>query len=171
MVTGLAIAGALLLISGGAAKMRSPQPLARALRESQIPGGIAPVVRLLAIAEATVGAWSLMTAQRIAWMAVSASYIVVTAFLVVLRHRRGAMASCGCLGGADTPVTAAHLTVTSGYAAVAGLAALAGAPPGLASTSLGGGVALLIVAGALTYLSVLVLTALPQVTSIPSVRR
>ena len=121
------LASALLLVVAGAAKVRDPLPLVRALRSARLPAPVAGV-RLLAAAEAALGAAAVALGGRLTALLVAASYAAFTAFVLLARTRGGVLASCGCFGRADTPPTTGHALAT-GLLAVLALS-VAAAPLG-----------------------------------------
>jgi len=113
---------ALLLVLAGAPKVVRPGPTARAMRRLRVPA-TDWLVRLLGAAEAVLGVATLATGARPLVAAVAASYAAFTAIIVIALRRDGPLASCGCLGRADTPPTWAHAVVTAALAATATAAA------------------------------------------------
>ena len=121
------LASALLLVVAGAAKVRDPLPLVRALRSARLPAPVSGV-RLLAAAEALLGTTALLLGGRLTAALVAASYAAFTGFVLLVRRRGGVLASCGCFGRADTPPTTGHAVVTGALALLAG--AVTAAPLG-----------------------------------------
>ncbi len=164
-VTGLAFAAGLLLAVGAATKLAAPDSLRLALRGVGLPGGRA-LVRAASLAELAVAGWALALGARPAWAAVAASYLAFTGFVLLVRRRGGALAGCGCFGGAQTPATRLHAAVTLGYAVTATVAAFGPRAAALtgatAAQVLPVGTAALVVAG----LSYVALTALPAVRAL-----
>src|SRR5690242_20073067 len=106
------VAGLLLLLAGAPKTVRPGNAVA-ALRSVGVR--VAPVaVRALGAAEAVVGLLALTFGGRVPAALVAMSYGAFTAFLVVALRRGGAVSSCGCIGGEDTPPTIAHVVVTAG---------------------------------------------------------
>jgi hypothetical protein len=116
------IVAAALLVLAGAPKVLRPRNTVGALRSVgvRVP---AALVRLGGAAEAALGATVLLSGGRIPAALVAVSYLSFTAFLAVALRRGGTLASCGCLGRADTPPTVAHLVITVGLCAGACVAA------------------------------------------------
>ena len=115
MATGVFLAAAALLVLAGAQKVVDPHPLVRALRSTGLT--VSPsVVRAWALVEVVIGVGSVITGNGIA---VAASYLVFTAFVVVAKTKGGVLASCGCFGKADTPPTWLHVMITAGLAVAA----------------------------------------------------
>jgi hypothetical protein len=112
------LASALLLVVAGAAKVRDPLPLVRALRSAWLPAPVAGV-RLLAVAEVVLGLAAVLRGGRVTALLVALSYATFTGFVLVARHRGGVLASCGCFGRADTPPTTGHVVVTGALALLA----------------------------------------------------
>ncbi len=103
------IAAALLAI-GGVLKAIKPGDTANALRGVGLPAG-ALLVRVGGVAEAAIGVWALVTADRAAAVLVALSYLAFTGFVVVALVRGAPIASCGCFGKADTPPSWVHVGV------------------------------------------------------------
>ena len=120
-------ASALLLVVAGAAKVRDPLPLVRALRSARLPAPPAGV-RLVAVAEVVLGVAAVLVGGRLTAALVAGSYAAFTAFVLLARSRGGVLASCGCFGRADTPATTGHVVVTGALAVLA--AGVAAAPLG-----------------------------------------
>lgn len=118
------LAAALLLVVAGAAKVRDPLPLVRALRSARLPAPVAGV-RLLAAAEVALGLAAVLAGGRTTAALVAASYAVFTGFVLLARRRGGVLASCGCFGRADTPATTGHVLVTGVLALLAAVVAVA----------------------------------------------
>jgi hypothetical protein len=115
-----------LLVLAGVPKLKDPMPLVRALRSARLPASRG-LVRALAVVEVVVGVSAVVHPGRLTGTAVSASYLVFTAFVALTLRRGGVLGSCGCFGRPDTPPTVVHLAVTAAFAAAAG--ALVMAPP------------------------------------------
>ena len=116
-----------LLVVAGAAKVARPADTARAL--SAALGSRAPatgVVRGAAGAEAALGLAALIWPEPPLAALVGASYLAFAAVVAVVRHRGGALASCGCFGTPDTPATGLHVVIDLALAASAGSVAAAG---------------------------------------------
>ena len=126
-----AIAAGLLALAG-AMKAWRPADTATALHG----GGVrAPtwVVRAGGFAEVVVGSLALVTASAVVAVVVAVSYLAFAVFVAVALVRHLPIASCGCLGKADSPPSLVHI----GIDAAAALAALAIAvDPGLAPLDL-----------------------------------
>jgi hypothetical protein len=120
-----------LLVGAGAAKAVRPHDTARAVR-AVVPIGL-PVlvaaVRAGALVEMAVGGVGLVLPQATPALTVAGSYAVFAVFVLVVRVRGGALASCGCFGTPDTPATALHVVVD---------ATLAGSAVGVALSAQGG---------------------------------
>jgi hypothetical protein len=148
-------AAAALLVLAGAQKVLDPKPLVRAARSVRLPVG-PHLIRVVALAEAGVGVWALLDGSRAASLAVGASYLAFTVFVLLARSRGGVLASCGCFGKADTPPTTAHVVVTG----LAALAAITGAPGALPLT-----VTAVVTTAAVAVTAYLVLAVLPLVST------
>jgi hypothetical protein len=115
-----------LLVAAGVAKAARPSDTARALHDlvPAVPPAVAPVaVRVLACAEAVLGAAALVAPVRAVAAAVGASYFVFSVVVAYARRRGGPLASCGCFGTPDTPATRLHLVVDLVLAASGAVAA------------------------------------------------
>src|SRR4051812_42305285 len=114
-----------LLAAAGAPKVVDPVMTVGALRSVGLH--VQPAaVRLFGAMEATLGAAALATGARPLAALVAASYAGFCGFLVIALRAGGAVASCGCVGRADTPPTRSHLAVTATLAVACGLAAATG---------------------------------------------
>lgn len=132
-----------LLVIAGLAKAARPGDTARAARQVVGWGNVATwsvAVRLLAMAEAVLGALSLALPQRTEALAVASSYLAFTSFVAVARAVGGSLATCGCFGSPDTPPTIVHAVLTLALAIAAIGVAVAG-PAGTMVSVLGGQVA------------------------------
>lgn len=169
-VAGIAFAACALLLVGAAAKVADPAPLATALRRLGLPHR-RRLVRTISISEAALAVTAATTGWRAAWLAVAASYLVFTGFVLLVRRRGGALASCGCFGGVDTPATRLHVLVTAGYAVVAVAAGAVTTPPSLTGAAPAVDT-LLVLAAALcvAYLSYVTVTLLPRVRALSTSR-
>jgi hypothetical protein len=133
-----------LLVIAGLAKAVRPGDTARAVRQVIGRGpGVGPwsvAVRLLALAEAALGALALVLPQRAEALAVAGSYLGFTCFVGLARAVGGSLATCGCFGSPDTPPTITHAALTLVLAVGAtGMAEVA--PSGTMASVLGGQVA------------------------------
>jgi hypothetical protein len=163
----VAAAGGLLIVAG-VPKIRRPHETARALRSVGVKAARDGHVRLLAVAEVTLGVLAIATSSRLVVAAVAALYAGFTVFLVVALRGDGVVSSCGCSGRADTPPTWGHVVMTSAFT-VACVVATVGGSTGLAqldwSGALGTSAAVAALAAITTWLGWLVLTALPRLTA------
>ncbi len=152
---------AVLLALAGALKLGDPRPAASALARSGLPSSTM-VVRSLGAGEIVLAAAALAVGGPLPGALVAASYVAF-AWFVARSIRRDQVASCGCFGRSDTPVTWHHVAFNVA-AAGAGIAAAATDVAPLATT-LGdqpaGGLPFLALVAVSSYLSVLVLTVLP----------
>jgi len=166
-LTGPFLAAAALLVAGGAGKARHPVPLQRALRTLHLPAS-AGLVRGVALAELLIGLSALLLGGVVPALLVALSYAAFAGFVGLALARGGVLASCGCFGRSDTPPTGTHLVLTAGFALV-GAVSVVSAPPSvgeaLGSGSLLYGVALLLLATAITVLAYLLLAELPQLSA------
>jgi hypothetical protein len=123
---GLYLAAAALLVAAGVAKALRPHDTARALAATfpVAPGRVRIGVRLLAMAEAGLGFGALVWPHPVMAALVAASYLGFATVLTAVRRSGGAIASCGCFGRPETPVTVLHIVADLCLcAAAAGVAA------------------------------------------------
>ncbi len=164
---GLYLAAGYLLVAAGAAKAVRPDGTARAL--AALPANRLPAssmrwfVRVVAVAELSLGLVALtVTRPPVAWL-VAASYAAFALVVAYVRTSRGALASCGCFGTPDTPATVLHLVVvvllTAAAAAVA-LAHPAGTMLGVLSDQPAHGLPLVAVSALAAWLAYLAMVAL-----------
>jgi hypothetical protein len=116
-------AASTVLAYSGLTKLARPAPAARTLALVGLPSGRG-AVRALGLVELMVGAVALVTAQRVAAVALALVYGALAAFAVSLL-RRAPDADCGCFGASSAPVGAAHVVVDVVAAAVALVVAIA----------------------------------------------
>lgn len=117
-VTGLYVAGALLLGGAGAAKVRRPYDSAVALRAAGLPATPGRV-RVAAAGEVAVAVAALAAPGPVPAALVALSYLGFAAFVAVALRRRLPLASCGCFGRPDTPPSLTHVVVNVAAAAAA----------------------------------------------------
>lgn len=98
----------------------------------------------------------LLVGSRAASLALSASYALFTAFVVLALTRGGVLSSCGCFGRADLRPTRSHALLTAAIS----VAAATGAPGPLPLS-----VAALVTTAAVTVCAYLVLAVLPLVST------
>jgi hypothetical protein len=132
---GLYLVAAGLLCVAGAAKAVRPDDTARAMA-ALLPGRprvavMRWIVRLGALAEAALGAVSILFPRPLTGALVALSYLCFTGVVVAARRRGGPLSTCGCFGRPDTPPTAFHVVVDLVLAAAA--AAVALSAPGQAT--------------------------------------
>jgi len=126
------LAAALLLLVAGVAKTRSPLSLVKALRAAGLPVRaplLARWVRVIAAAEAAIGAAALAHPTRLLALGVAISYAGFTAFVLRALRSDSPLASCGCFGKLDTPPTPGHAVLTGLLALAALLVATGSAAP------------------------------------------
>jgi Methylamine utilisation protein MauE len=126
-----AIAAGLLALAGAMKALR-PADTATALRGVgvRVPTSM---VRAGGLAEVVVGSLALVIASVVVAVLVAISYVAFAVFVTVALVRHLPIASCGCLGKADSPPSVVHV----GIDVAAALAALAIAvDPGLAPLDL-----------------------------------
>ena len=160
------LAGAVLLLVAGIAKLASPSSTVGAMRGAGLPSAPA-LVRGLALVEVIVGTTAVLVNGRLPAWGVALCYAGFAVFLTV-GMLRGTADSCGCFAGDRARPTPTHVVVDCVVATVAVAVAL-----GSTSTSLPSAVragqgfpvtALVVVAAALTYL---VLSQLPVRGEVP----
>ena len=165
-----------LLVAAGLPKVTAPDDLRRALATAglRVPGG---AVRAAGAGEAALGAAGLLVGGTVltplVGVAVAASYLVFTGFVVAALRRGWALSSCGCFGRADTPPTGSHAVVTSALAVGAGLWAASSADAGALGVGLAGpaaGVPFVALVAVATWLSWAALTLLPRLHALSSRR-
>jgi hypothetical protein len=157
-VAGAFLASDVVLVVAGAAKTVRPGDTAIALRAAGLPVGRL-AVRVLAAAEVVLGAVAILVAGPVPGALVAVSYAGFAVFVALALLRHWPLASCGCLGRADSAPTFGHVAVDVGAAASAGWWALAGAPgiPGALGGQAGHGAALVVAAMALAAVTLVVL--------------
>ncbi|GAB7193211.1 hypothetical protein NUM3379_39200 [Kineococcus sp. NUM-3379] len=165
------LAGSLLLLGAGWAKLRRPDGTARALRTQGLPSS-RPLVRLLGAAEAVLALAALAGVPGAA-VGTAVAYAAFTGFVLLALLRGRPLSSCGCFGEPDLPPTATHVAVTSLFAATGAAVAsgsgatASGAPglPGLLGAGVGPALAVLGATAVTTWLALAVLTALPRLAA------
>lgn len=119
-LAGLHLAGCLLLVVAGAAKLHRPVPARAALVAAtgvRLPPG---AVRAGGAVEMALGAVAVVSPEpAVAW-AVATCYAAFAAYVVVaLRRSGGRAASCGCFGDSGGPLHAVQAVVDASMAAAA----------------------------------------------------
>jgi hypothetical protein len=129
-----------------------------------MPGSPA-LVRLMALAEITIGTYTLLFGGRIAALLVAIVYLGFAAFVGYALAKGGVVASCGCFGRDDTPPTWAHLILNLAAAAVS-LGAVAAAVSGILDAVADDPLAGLVLVGFVamgTWFAYLILNVVPTV--------
>jgi hypothetical protein len=162
-LTGPFAVAALVLCIAGVAKVRAPHGAAGALATLRLPSSPA-LVRVVALAEVTLGVWALIRPSALSAALVAIVYAVFCGLSLLLARRH---AECGCFGAASggTPASAVQAVLSGVLAAVALAAAVAGVHGiGWILGSAGATIGLVAALGILgaAYAAVLVYTALPQ---------
>ena len=130
-MTALVGAAALLLLAAGALKVADPGPTAAALTARR-KATVAPAgVRAGGVAEAALGAATLVVGGPVLAALVAMTYAAYTLW-VGAALRQGA--PCGCFGEPDTPARPVQLVVDAGFAVAAAVGAAVGAGPLLGSS-------------------------------------
>jgi hypothetical protein len=122
LVGPLAVAATVVVIAAGA-KLHDPAATAGALRATglRVP---ASLVRVGAAAELAVGVGCLVSPAWPPRALLAASYVGFAAFVVVALRRDVPVATCGCVGRADSPPSVLHVAL-DGLAASAVTASIA----------------------------------------------
>ena len=132
LLTGPALAAALLLSLAGAQKLLDPTMTVGALRGLGVRAGPG-LVRLGSGAELVLGVAAVVGGQAVWWWLVSVSYLAFSG-VVLAALRRGAMiGSCGCFGREETPPHVSHLALNLVLAGVTAGAAVQQIPAPLDS--------------------------------------
>jgi len=159
------LAGSLLLLAAGVAKLRRPLGTRQALRTQGLPSP-AWLVRLLGAVEVLLGAGALAQVPGAA-AGTALAYLGFSAFVVLALVRDRPLSSCGCFAGPDVPPTLLHVVVTAG-AALAALLVAVGDPAGVpALVAAGAGTALAVAGSAalVAWLALLLLTRVPALAA------
>jgi hypothetical protein len=153
---GLSVVASILLIVGGTVKVARPSTTANAV------GVAAPIVRVGAAAELTVGLVACATGAVPAVALVAASYVAFAVFVAWALWREAPLATCACFGEPDSPPTLLHVLIDLALAVSAAATATtdAGRPIGQLSPAAVVGVCVV------TYVTFLSLTSLPRVRAI-----
>lgn len=156
-----------LLVAAGLAKALRPKDTARALASLlHLPLAVlVPAVRFGALAEAALGAYSLLEPRWWTAGAVAASYLSFTVVVLVARAQGGPLATCGCFGTPDTPATVLHAVLNALLAVSALVVALALPGTSLASWlghQPGDGLPLLLASAIGTYLTYLAMSGMAR---------
>lgn len=144
------LAGCILLVVAGGAKMRAPAATQEVL--GRLAGRAVPVpswaVRAGAVAELALGVTALCSATAGAAMAVALCYATFAGFVMLSLAKGGAGHGCGCFGAAadDVPIGPLHVAVNLLLASAALAVATGGGLPApvterAATTVLAAGVA------------------------------
>jgi hypothetical protein len=156
---------ALVLAWSGAAKLRRPGQLVRALASASLPaspGG----VRLIASAEFALGILCLVRPTAAAAIGLGLAYVGFSAFLSFLLLAKRPHESCGCAGDRDVPPSWLHVALdAAGAASAAGFAATSRAGTGILGAAAPlplHGISLLVSVVLLGYLAFLCAAYLPQ---------
>jgi hypothetical protein len=163
---------AVLLAGAGLAKAVEPVATVGALRGFGVPVGPG-VVRAGGTAEVAIAVIAAATGKPVAALAVAASYVLFTAFVVAARVRRLPIGSCGCFGKIDTPPSALHVVVNLG-AVVAAIGVAAGDGGGLRAVLAAqplGAVPFVVLVAVGAYAAFTALTVVPQLTTLRADRR
>ncbi|PPK98070.1 DoxX-like protein [Kineococcus xinjiangensis] len=159
------LAGCLLLLGAGVAKLRRPQSTSQALRTQGLPSSVL-LVRLLGAGEVVLAVAALAGLPAAAGLTALA-YAAFTGFLLLALLRGRPLSSCGCFGEPDLPPTWAHAVLTAVAAVVCAAVAAGGAAGVPAVLALGPAAAVAVAASAalVWWLALQVLTALPRLVA------
>jgi hypothetical protein len=152
--------GAVLLVGSGGNKIFDTAPTRAALRAAELPATRTAVVTL-GMFELVVGLSALAIPGASAPLAVAATYLGFTAFVVYALRRNIPIRSCGCFGKTDTPPSRAHVIVN---VAIAVGAVVAAGSPRLLDRVMAeptSGAVLVLMTGIGAYLLYLILAELP----------
>ena len=159
--TALAAAG--LLVIAGVPKVADPGDLVRALRSTGLR--VHPLlVRGFALVEVAAGVVAIALPSRPSLAVVALLHAGFTAFVLLALRRGGVVASCGCLGRADTPPTRAHAATTGLLALAAGGLAVAAPVDPWWSAGTGSVAVTVLLAGFIGFLCWQVIAVLPSTT-------
>ena len=154
---------ALLLVAGGAAKLRRPAPAARALTAARIPGGTTSA-RAIGSTEIAAGTAAMLAPTVGTAALVTSLYVAFAVFVAAVASGRVLTPSCGCLGERDTPASLLHAVLDLLAAAVA-LIAVVWQPrslPTMVSSSPLNGVLFLLGVSLIAYLAYLAAAYVPE---------
>jgi len=163
---------AVLLAGAGVAKAVDPVATVGALRGFGVrvrPG----VVRAAGGLEVAIAVVAAATGNPVAALAVAASYLLFTAFVVAARVRRLPIGSCGCFGKIDTPPSAVHVVVNLG-AAIAAIGVAVGDGGGLRDVLAAqplGAVPFVVLVAVGAYAAFTALTVVPRLATLRADRR
>jgi len=157
-----------LLGLGGALEVRNPAGTVGALRAMGLPAS-PPGVRLGGAVAVIISLGAVVWLDRPLALAVSASYLALSAFVAAALTRHVPLQSCGCFGRQDTPPTVGHLALNLAAAVVAGVVGLAPGSRGWPSVHLRAEpvvvtLFVILTASALAF-AYLALTAIPRLTA------
>lgn len=124
---GIYWASCVLLAGAGLAKAVKPHDTATALRQFGWPVPAA-AVRGAGAVEVVVGLAAIVTGSTVLAMAVAVSFAAFAAWVAVALRRGLPIASCGCLGGVDSPPSLGHVALDLGAASAALWGAARGMP-------------------------------------------
>lgn len=169
-VVGVHLAGCVVLLVAGVAKLLRPDELAVALgRWLRISRSVAtPAVRVLAATEVVLGCAGVVRPGGAAAALVALSYAGFTSYVWLLRRAGAAVSSCGCFGEPDTPATRAHLAVTATFAVASAAVAWSGSDRlgAVLDAQPAAGLPLLLAAAVVAMLAILVLTRHAEVQAV-----
>ena len=154
---------ALLLVHAGVVKLVRPEAVGAALTSAGLPAA-PPAPQVIGTLEIAIGVAALGIGHPAAPAVLAATYAAFAVFSVRQR-RRGA--GCGCFGEPDAQVSRTHIGLDVVGAALAALAAVAGAPAPLAQATDGPLVAVLalLLAGTAVAALQLLVSALPDLAA------
>lgn len=158
----LTLVACAVLVVGGSAKVRSPEPTFGAMRAIGVPATTA-MVRIMGGVEVVIGIIAGVTGWRLALILVSAAYVGFLAFVAAALRSSTAIRSCGCFGSVDSPPSRIHLVIDAVFAVFTMAAAIEGMPSlgALLAGQPMASVPFVLTVGALTYLAFVAMTVVP----------
>jgi hypothetical protein len=157
-------AAAALIALAGIAKVARPDPARVALRTTGLPS-TAIAVRALGVTEVAIAAVVLLYGHEMGGALVALAYFGFAGFASLLASKSRRAVPCGCFGSGSAPVSYLHVGVNLVLAAV-GIAAVVRPTDPLVDVvrgTPGAGIPFLAFTALLTWLLLVVLTALPEV--------
>ena len=152
-----------LLALGGVLKVTRPTETTTALEALALPAHHW-LVRVLGVAEITIGGLAFFSATALFSVLTSLAYLTFAGFVALARHSSTPVQSCGCFGKAETPPSVIHIVFNLAAATVAGLIAIRPIPVlnELLAGQPNSGITLLALVALMVYLVYVSLTILPQ---------
>ena len=170
-MVGVLWAAAAVLGLAGLAKLRHPEAAAAAVTAARLPWrpmlGTTIAMRSVGAAELAVALAVLGLGGRWPALLLAAGYASLTVVAVRIT-RQAPTQPCGCLGNATQPISRGHLAVDIAGLTVGLTATVVPQPslPALLTAAPGATAAVVIAAALLTWLALLAMTALPELTRV-----